>query len=286
LVYLLGAFGDLHCASLESGKVLWKKNILKDFRAKLPTWGACATPLVVDDKLIVNPGAPDASLAALDRHTGKVIWTVPGNPPGYASFILAKLGDVRQVVGYDAVSLGGWDPETGKRLWRLVPETRGDFNVPTPICIAGKLLVSTENNGTRLYGFGPRGRIDPKPLATNPDLTPDTSTPVVCDGLVFGSSGRLMCLDLAAGLKVLWQTEAEPFEDYCSFIAGQGRVLISTQKGALCLLKADKRGFSQISRLELFQDESAAERDVWSHPALIGNRLYIRNSLAVYCFLF
>ena len=102
-------------------------------------------------------------------------------------FIVSGLNGITQVVGYDAASLAGWDPQTGRRLWKLIPDYEGDFNVPTPIVVGNKLLVSTENNGTRLYGFDGAGRILPKPLALNEDLAPDTSTPVVCDGLLLGS---------------------------------------------------------------------------------------------------
>ncbi len=285
LVYLLGAFGDLSCVTLDGGKVVWQKHLAHDFHAELPTWGFCSTPLIVGEKLIVNPGAEDASLVALDRQTGEVLWSAPGEPPGYASFVLTTFSGVRQIVGYDAISLGGWDPDTGKRLWRLVPEEQGDFNVPTPIVVGDRLLVSTENNGTRLYGFDARGRINPKPLARNEDLLPDTSTPVVHGGLVFGSCQRLMCLDLDDGLKLLWEVDEAPFDSYASFIAGNGRVLAVTQSGKLCLLDATKRRFTCLATLDLFDDVAEADRDVWSHPALIANRLYIRNSLAVYCFL-
>jgi ABC-type phosphate/phosphonate transport system substrate-binding protein len=61
-VYLLGAFGDLHCAGLYGSGIVWRRNIIKDFNAKLPAWGACSTPLVAGDCLIVNPGAAEATL--------------------------------------------------------------------------------------------------------------------------------------------------------------------------------------------------------------------------------
>jgi len=184
--------------------------------------------------------------------------------------------------------LGGWHPETGQRLWKLMPEWDGDFNVPTPIVVGDlckRLLVSTENNGTRLYQFDQQGRIDPKPVARNDDLAPDTSTPVVLDGMVFGNFGALVCLDLDDGLSTLWEADDEPLIDYCSFIAGNGRVLVTTQSGRLYLLRATKKGFDPVSTLDLFQDVPSTDRDVWSHPALVKNRLYVRNLRGVYCFL-
>jgi outer membrane protein assembly factor BamB/ABC-type phosphate/phosphonate transport system substrate-binding protein len=285
LVYLLGAFGDLHCVDLSSGKILWRKNLCSEFEAELPTWGFSSTPLVIDGKLIVNPGAADASLVAVDRFTGESIWRSPGHPPAYASFILANLGGVQQLVGYDAVSLGGWDPGTGRRLWRLDPEWEGDFNVPTPIVVDGQLLVSTENNGTRLYDFDGQGQIILEPLAANEDLIPDTSTPVVIGRFVFGNCGELVCLDLANGLQTLWSSDEHGLEDYCSLIAGDDRVLVTTQSGRLNLLRASTSGLDQIANVRFFEDVADTEREVWSHPALVGNRLYLRNLLGVYCFL-
>ncbi len=285
LVYLLGAYGHLHCVKLESGQIVWSANLQSGFGSELPTWGFCSTPLIVDDNLIVNPGAETASLVALDRQTGIPIWTTPGDPPGYGSFILATLGGVRQIVGYDVASLGGWDPQTGTRLWQLVPEWEGDFNVATPIVVDGRLLVCTENNGTRLYEFDAEGKIVPEPLALNEDLVPDTSTPAIQNGLVLGSCFSLMCLDLNDELKTVWEHDEKPFGDYASILSGNGHFFVTTQMGTIALVKADRSGFRSVGSLNLFEEVADTDRDVWSHPVLIGNRLYIRNMLAVYCFL-
>jgi outer membrane protein assembly factor BamB len=285
LVYLLGAFGHLNCVRLASGEVVWQKHLPEDFGAKVPTWGYSSTPLIVDEKLIVNPGAKEASLAALDRLTGRVVWTAPGAPPGYASFVLADLGGVRQMVGYDLDSLGGWDPETGERLWRLVPEFEGDFNVPTPIVLGDRILVTTENNGTRLYGFDDKGRIRTEPLAFNGHVAPDTATPVAIGDLVFATYGGLKCLDPDDGLKTQWETRDSDLGDFCTLIAGNGRVLVTTQAGRLLLVRADRNRYDCLSSLTLFDDVPDTQRDVWSHPALVGNRLFVRNLLGVYCFL-
>jgi len=280
-VYLLGAFGDLHCVNLFGSGIVWRRNIIQDSGAKLPTWGTCSTPLVVGDSLIVNPGAADASLVALSLYTGEVIWKTPGGPAGYGSLILGTFGGVHQIVGHDAESLGGWDPNTGRRLWTLPPGKKGDYNVPTPVDVSGRLLVTTENNGTRLYDFLPNGQIQPAPVGQVRDLAPDTSTPVVVDGLAFGCSHGLFCLDLNDGLKTLYAAERDgAFKEHAAFIAGSGRVLAVTVGGELVLFQAARDVFTPIGRLRVFNGT-----EVWSHPALVGNRLYIRSMNEIGCLL-
>ena len=282
LVYLLGAFGDLYCVDLRDSRILWRKNIVKDFGAELTPWGMSSTPLVVDDKLIVNPGAKDASLVALDLYTGEVLWKTPGERPRMPRLILGTFGGVRQIVGYDAVSLGGWDPNTGQRLWELLPPKKGDYNVPTPVNVNGRILLSTENNGTRLHAFGGDGRILPTPVAWNPSLKPDTSTPVVVDGLVFGCSNGLFCLDLGDEPEDALRGERRcRVQEPCRVHRGQqpraGPVRRRRVGPAAGLARPS---FTPVSRLRLFKDI-----EVWSHPALVGNRLYVRSMKEVCCIL-
>lgn len=272
-VYLLGAFGMLHCVDLESGEVLWQRNLPFEFQAEVETWGYCSSPLIVDGKLIVNPGGALGGIAALDPKTGETIWTGEAMAAGYGSFVAGKLGGVAQVVGYDKGSLGGWDVKTGLRLWQLVPPEPGDFNVPTPIITDGKLLVTTENNGTRLYAFNDGGAIIPEPLMQNEDLAPDTMTPVLVNGLVIGCWYDLLCLDLNDGLKTLWAGEDDAYLDYVSIIADEDRVLVSTVDGQLILVENTPEAYREVGRVRLFPEDS----DSYSHPALVGDRLYIRN---------
>jgi len=278
--YLLGAFGDLHCVELATGRVAWRRNVVEEFGAELVMWGMCSAPLVVDDKLIVNPGAPDASLVALDLKSGRTVWTTPGSEAAYASFIVGEFGGVRQIVGYDAISLGGWNPDTGERLWTLIPDEPGDFNVPTPIEVDGKLLVITENNGARLYGFETGGKIIPRPASQNMEIAHDTVTPVLHEGMVYGSSESLFCLDAADGLKLRWQADDEAYAYHTAIIAGNGRLLIVTEQGELSLVAAEPGAYRILARRKLFEDG-----EVYAHPAIVGNRLYVRNFDAVVCLL-
>ncbi len=279
-VYLYGAFGTLSCIDIPTGSVVWRRELLREFPPdeKL-SWGVASTPIVVDNRLIVIAGNAKATLVALDPADGKTLWQSPGAGPAFASLVPATFGGVRQLVGYDRTSLGGWNAATGERLWQLVPPSADDFNVPTPIVVGDRLIVSTENNGTRLYRFDTSGRIVPQPEAEFEPLAPDTHTPVVTGKRLFGIWGRLFCLDVAHGLKQIYTADDDAFGNYASLIASDDRVLVTSQHGELLLLDALADQFHVLSRLKLFESDTG----VYAHPALVGDRLYVRGSDEIVC---
>lgn len=281
LVYLQGALGHLHCVELATGKVVWKAHLFDDFRTPRLTWGASVSPLVLDDKLVIAPGAKDASVVALDRRTGKVIWKTPGHAAAYSAFIHGNFDGVAQVIGYDVASLGGWDPQTGRRLWELVPPAGADFNVTTPVVVGSQLLLAAENNATRLHRFDGKGRLVPLPAQKNKDLAPDTCTPVVVSGRVFATAyGELFCLDLNAGLKTLWREADDMFHDHVTLVAGPDRVLVWTIGGDLLLLDATADRYQVISQVRPFPGKAV---DSMAHPAFVGDRLYLRSPKELLC---
>ena len=104
---------------------------------------------------------------------------------------------------------------------------------------------------------------------------------MVVDGLVFGCSKKLFCLDLSNGLKTLYSTEGDgAFKEYAALIAGPARVSAITVDGELVLFKAARDAFTPIGRLRVFNNG-----EVWSHPALVGNRLYLRSKNEICCVL-
>ena len=272
-VFLFGAFGHLHCLELATGKVVWDMDVREEFAVKdVRKWGLSSSPLIVDGKLILNPGGKDASLVALDPKTGKVLWKTPGSPACYGCLIAGTFGGKKQIVGFDADSLGGWDAATGKRLWRLEAERRSDFNVPTPIQVGENLLVAWENNGTFLYRFGKVGVIDATPLASYPRLAPDTHTPVVVGDRVFGAWNGLHCLDIKQKLKPIWLNRQTMFSRYLTLVGSQERVLAITLAGELILFDAKKDKFEALGRVKILEDENGC----YSHPAFVGTRMYLR----------
>lgn len=279
LVFTLGAFGDLHCIELESGLPFWKRNIATEFQAEELTWGHSGSPIIVDGKLIVQPGGKRHSVVALDPETGEVLWATPGISTGYSSLIAGQFGGVNQVIGYDAASLGGWDVATGKRLWSLVPPEKGDFNVPTVVPDGEHILVSTENNGTRRYSFAQGGQINGEPLQVNPDLTPDSHTPVRSGKRLFGIWNELWILDLES-LKTVHSDAADEFGVYGSLVASDTRLLCLTANGELLLIATDLAVPKIVSRHNL----AAPGVDVLSHPAVAGTDVYLRVGRTLYKF--
>ena len=276
--YLLGAFGHLHCVDAADGRILWRRHLRDDFHAtdKL-VWGACSSPLVVDGALVVNPGAPEASLVALDPLTGAERWRTAGAPAAFASLVVCEFGGRRMLVGFDRDACGGWDPATGTRLWSLAPRVAGDFHVPTPVPSGGGVILVGENNGCRLVKGGAAG--DAEVVAAYAALVPDMHTPVTAAGRLFAiHHGKAFCLD-GADLAPVWTHPERSLKGHASLVASEDRVLALTGGGELVLLDARADAFAPLARQRLF------ERDVslFAHPAVAGDCIYVRGPRTLLC---
>ncbi len=271
-VYTFGGFGHLCCLELESGIMVWQRDVAKEFGSPKMIWGHSGSPLIVDGKIILQPGGTEASLVALDCETGDVEWKTAGVEPSYSSFVAKTVGEQQQVIGYDARSLGGWDVSTGRRLWSLIPPEPGDFNVPTVLSLDDRLVVSSENNGTRIYHFSRDGKLHPEPDFVNTDLQPDSHTPVISGGRVFGISGDLYGLDPQRKLATVSTLSEDAFAGYGSLIATDLRMLALTSEGELLLIDTASPETAILSRLLLREDRS----QILSHPAIAGDSLYVR----------
>jgi ABC-type phosphate/phosphonate transport system substrate-binding protein/outer membrane protein assembly factor BamB len=285
-VYLLSALGHLHCVELKTGKVLWKRHLLADFGGKQLAWGFCPSPTIDGDHLITGTASKEAAVVALDRHTGKLLWKSPGDVMAHGCMLLDVFGGRRQLVGYDIESIRGWDPETGKHLWNITPPKPRDYNVPSPLKFGEFLLLSTDDHGTRLHAFNADGTVRPEPVAKQADLKPEISTPVIVNNLLFVTvNDLLICLDPADKLAERWRFEDKAFNEYASLIGGNNRILATTTTGELLLFAADSLAPRVISRLQVFQGKNGRSPDLWAHPALVGDRLYLRSPEETVCLL-
>ena len=98
-IYALGATGELRCLDANNGSVIWGKNILSDNGADNLPWAMAASPLIVDDKVIVLPGGTSGkSVVAYNKNTGAPVWKVLNDTQAYVSPMLVELAGRRQIV--------------------------------------------------------------------------------------------------------------------------------------------------------------------------------------------
>jgi hypothetical protein len=98
-LYALGATGELRCLDAKTGRPLWSKNILGDNGASNLQWGMAASPLIVDDKVVVLPGGTSGkSVVAYHKMTGAPVWKVLNDEASYTSPMLVTLGGRQQIL--------------------------------------------------------------------------------------------------------------------------------------------------------------------------------------------
>ena len=134
-LYVLTENGELACLKDQDGSVLWQRNILTDFRSRNIPWDISESPLVDGDKVIVTPGGRGAGVVALDKMSGKTIWTSSelSDEAGYAYVIAADVKGVRTLMTLTAEGGVGIRASDGKLMWKYPRVSNSTANVTTPI---------------------------------------------------------------------------------------------------------------------------------------------------------
>ncbi len=136
LIFALGSDGDLACLDAKSGKIRWQKSIRKEFGGQPGEWAYAESPLVDGDVVVVTPGGAQATMVALNKKTGALIWksAVPGgDPAGYTSAIIVQAAGRKQYVQFLSKGLIGVDAKTGEFLWRYKDVAKGPAQYFTPV---------------------------------------------------------------------------------------------------------------------------------------------------------
>ena len=109
---------------------------MKDFGGVSGTWAYAESPLIDGDVLVVTPGGPNATIVALNKKSGAVIWksAVPGDDKAaYASAIPATIAGRKHYVQFVDKGVIGVDAKSGKFLWRYAQTSSGPANIATPV---------------------------------------------------------------------------------------------------------------------------------------------------------
>ena len=272
-VYALGATGELRVLEAATGTLAWRINILDDNAAENLQWGMAASPLVVDDLVIVLPGGPAGrSVVAYDRRTGARRWSALNDKQAYSAPMLATIDGRRQVLIITARRLVSLTPERGELLWEYPWPTANDINASQPLLLppGNRVLLSSG------YGHGAAvievtnegGRYGTRLVWEHGRLKNRFSSSVVHDGFIYGLDETILtCVNAGTG-EVTWKGGRY---GHGQFLLASGHLILLTEEGALVLVRATPERHEEIARVPVLEGKT------WNHPALDNGRLLVRN---------
>ena len=273
-LYTFGISGVLSCYDIRSGKLRWRKETSSQFNNSLPDYGVSSSPVVDRGLLIINAGGDNGALMAYNAETGEEKWRLKADGDSYASPIVADLGDTRQVITVSQQSIIGVAADSGVLLWRIPYPAAGPVTIPTPVLYRQTVICSSVGRGTKAFTITKRGNEWATEQAWyNPDVSMWMNTPVVSGDFLFGLSqrnrGQFFCLDARTG-KVLWTSEGRA-GDYAVILKSAHKLFIQTTDGSLTVAKITDKGYEPIKSYQV------ADRATWAHPAMIKNRILIKD---------
>ena len=279
-VYALGALGELRCLDAMTGESIWSTNLLRLAGAGVPTYGVSASPLLLDEKLIVLTAARQGrSVVCCDKNNGQVLWSALDDETGYSSPISWALGGQTQVIVSGETRTVGLNLENGKLVWEAPWRvTNNQLPIAQPVIFdtnkfmlsagyftgcAGVEVVSTNN------GFTTRT------LWKNKYLKNKFTSSVFWDGYIYGlDEDILTCLDSRSGERK-WKGGRY---GYGQLVGANGHLIILCGDGDLALVKADPAGHQEVARFPAIHGKT------WNHPALAEGKILVRNAAEMACF--
>lgn len=274
-VYALGGDGDLSAIDARSGKVIWSQNVLQKFGGSNITWGISESPLVIGEKLLVNAGGPNASIVALNKKDGSVIWKSQSDRAGYSSAVPVQIGNTTQVVFFTHSRAVGLDLKDGKLLWEYGRPANNVANAATPIVRGNRVFISSD------YGTG-GGVVEIKGAnATEVYFTKDmrnhhSSSVLIGDYLYGFSGGILTAMKFDTG-EVAWKDRSV---GKGSIVFADGHLYALSENGVVGLVEATPTGYKEKGRFRIQQDSLPT----WAHPVVTGGRMYLRDQDTIYAY--
>jgi outer membrane protein assembly factor BamB len=290
LVYGIGQFGDLVCVEKESGNEKWRKNFISDYEGRHGSWQFTESPLIDGDRLVCTPGGRKATMLVLDKKTGEEIWRAPlGDTAGYSSIVISNAANVKQYVQLTAGGTIGVAAKDGKLLWRYKRLAPNTANIPTPIVLGNKvftcagygkggalLSLSADSNGVKCTeGY------------YNEELKNKHGGVVIVGNYLYSDtddSGNPHCAEWKTA-KVKWTRKNSKGKrsragGSASVTYADGMLYFHYANGWVTLVPARPDRYEEASAF-LVPD---GRGNRWSHPVVIGGKLYIRQFDNLWCY--
>ncbi len=291
-VYALGQFGDLLCCNSKSGDIVWQKSLPGDFGGRSGGWNYTESPLVDGEKLVCTPGGGDATMVALHKQTGDVIWkgqTEEGERAGYASAVVAEIGGVRQYV--QLLSQGGasFAADDGRLLWRYGDRDNrfagNTANIPTPIVHGDRIFFAAGygRGGGMVQATKDGDKFDVEELWWERDLNNKHGGVIWVGDYLYGDRddrGTPWCADARNG-DVVWQSRSEAGGSGSAAVTfADGRLYWRFQNGVVVLAPATPEGYREVSSFKIPDSDEPS----WPHPVVVDGRLYLRDQDTLWCY--
>lgn len=282
-VYGLASDGELVCLDVATGKVQWQKHLPRDLGGEVGAWAYTESVLIDGDVLVCTPGGRTATLAALNKATGEVIWKAAvegGDVADYASIMSVQAGGHKQYVQFLRGGVVGVDAQTGKVLWRYNRTVDQGANILTPVVAGNRVFTAGSRTGGGLVELQADGTgVKATEVYFDRALGASIGGAVLVDGHLYGTAGQtLFCADFATG-KVKWtERSVAPaslcFADGRLYVRGHG-------SGEVALVEPSPEGYREKGRLQ--QAERSKVR-AWPHPVVANGGLYLRDEGALLCY--
>ena len=272
-LYLISGYGRIACYNAKNGERIWYVDTLEKFRGRNISWGIAESLLIDGSKIICTPGGKDATVVALDKMTGKTIWTSRGlsEKSAYCSPVLIEKGSNRLLITMVQRSIVCMDIDSGRSYWRIPNKVSHDISAVSPLYIDGLLYVTHGyRQGGKMFELSPDGTGYTKKWVEK-TLDVHHGGVLLVDGNIHGAStrGRWICLEPATG-KVLYQ---DRLVGKGSAIYADGMLYCYGESGKLGLVKATPTGYEMVSSFKI----TRGSREHWGHPSISDGRLYIRH---------
>jgi outer membrane protein assembly factor BamB len=277
LVFVLDPKCRFHALDAKSGKLVWQKNLVQEYKTVIPGWYAGQNPLLDGDRVILATGGV-ALAVAFDQATGKEVWRSP-NPAkdlmSHASLMPTTIGGIRQFLYMTMNKVVGLAADKGDLLWSS-PFIAKIAAVPSPIHVGdGKVFATSGYEaGSVMYQVqkGASG----------------LHTPILYQNHLFAvgskTNGRFLCLGLDG--KVVWQSPVDSENPSVTRTFGLGGFMLADgmffivdgDTGMLRLVEANTKQYKELASAQILEGG-----DVWGPPALSDGKLVIRDMAKMVC---
>jgi len=296
-VYALGLKGELVCVAAADGREIWRKHFKDDFGGRMMSgWGYSESPLIDGERLICTPGARDAAIAALDKHTGAVIWTaaMPENVgsrgqdgAAYSSVVISNAAGVRQYVQLTGRGVIGVAADDGRTLWTYNRIANGTANIPTPLVRDDYVFCSSGYDaGAALLKISPSGdglRADEVYFLDARQMQNHHGGMILLGDHIYCGHGHgqgyPLCIEMLTG-RVAWRERRGPGDNSAAILYADGHLYFRYENGLMALIEATPEEYRLKGTFQIAANNGPS----WPHPVISDGKLYLRDQEVLLCY--